>query len=219
MISILVHGPDFACSENLTKVFEAWSDVQLISLNDTDWRQYDPGLIVTDETREQALEIVNQSDLVMLGDATAFKTLYAIAPRYWRRWARNLPMCAFFGDTAYFKEHEHYDSLCLDLNIEPVFLLPNLIPLASIPVIPLHHPMPVMRANRGENVNIMHSPGRNGKAAQKGTEVIEQVLARFEAYEFNYTRIMHKTLAECLQLKSQPISNKLSPHTRATVTP
>ena len=121
MISILVHGPDFACSENLTRAFALWGDVQLISLVDTDWRQYDPGLIITDETREQALEIVNRSSLVILGDATAFKTLYAIAPRQWRKWARGLPMCAFFGATAYFKEHDHYDQLCQDLNIGPVF--------------------------------------------------------------------------------------------------
>jgi len=203
MISILVHGPDFACSENLTRAFALWDDVQLISFADTDWRQYDPGLIVTDDTREQALEIVNNSSLVLLGDATAFKTLYAIAPRRWRVWARNLPLVAFFGDTAYFRKPEYYDQLCQDLQISPVFLLPNLIPLASVPVVPLHHPMPVMKSNHGDGVVIMHSPGRDGKAQQKGTAAIEQVLARFMDYEFTYTRIMYKTLAECLKLKSQ----------------
>lgn len=204
MISILVHGPDFACSENLTRAFDAWGDTQLISLTDTDWRQYDPGLIVTDETRERALEIVNESELVLLGDATAFKTLYAIAPRQWREWARGLPMVGFFGDSAYFKDSERYDLLCTDLQIEPVFLLPNLIPLASIPVIPLHHPMPVMPSMRGATVTIMHSPGRDGKAEQKGTEAIERVLHKLkEDYRFDYLRIMYKTLVECLQLKAQ----------------
>ena len=91
MISILVHGPDFACSENLTRVFDAWGDVQLISLNDTDWREYDPGTIITDENKLALRQSVEESDLVILGDATSFKALIAIAPDNWQAWAGALP--------------------------------------------------------------------------------------------------------------------------------
>lgn len=205
MINILVHGPDFACSENLTRVFDAWGDVQLISLNDTDWREYDPGTIITAENTTELRQSVEESSLVLLGDATAFKALRAIAPKRWKPWARKLNLAAFFGDSAYFNKPEYFDQLCQDLNIGTVFLLPNLVPLATIPVVPLHHPMPVMPQNRHPDLTIMHSPGRPGKAGQKGTGAIEAVLQRIasDGFEFRYERIMYTPLVECLRLKAQ----------------
>ena len=203
-IAILVYGPDFACSENLTQVFKAWGDVQLISLTPSDWRGYNPGLLATTpEAIKTAQQIMSRVDLIILGDATAVNTLSVVSPdTNWLHWAANKQIMAYFGDSAYFKHSRFYDGLMLDLGAR-LFLLPNLIPLSEIDAIPLHHPMPVRSATKAERLTIMHAPGRDGKAGQKGTEQIEIVIERLkEDFDFDYERLMGLTITDCLRKKA-----------------
>jgi hypothetical protein len=204
-IAILVHGPDFACSENLTKAFALWGETRLISIHPSDWRDYDPGLLVhDDETLEEARAIVEIADLIVLGDATSFYTLARVSPRrQWLKWANRKNLSVFFGDSAYFKYPRYFDGLCMEAGIFQAFFLPNLIPFTSLKAIPLHHPMPVMVSDKAEKLTVMHAPGRDGKAAQKGTVEIEEVVAELqEEMDFDYRRLMYLTLEECLRIKA-----------------
>lgn len=204
--AILVHGPDFACSENLTKAFALWGETTLISIYPSDWRDYDPGLLVhDDETLAEAREVVDEADLLFLGDATSLWTLARISQETdWFRWARGKPLMAFFGDSAYYKHPLYFDGLCWQLNIKRPFLLPNLIPFCAFDAIPLHHPMPLYESEKAETLTVMHAPGRDGKAAQKGTAQIETVIKGLQenGAEFDYRRLMYLTLEECLAVKA-----------------
>lgn len=205
MISILVHGPDFASSENLTRAFALWDDVQLISIHPSDWREYDEGLLVDNSNIEQAHDILNESDMLFLGDATSTLALAKVSPDVnWLDWARSKNIIAYFGDSAYFKHPQFYDGLCEELDIRRLFLLPNLMPLTKIEAVPLHHPMYVEETAKAEVLTIAHAPGRDGKAGQKGTDVIEPVINELQdIYEFEYVRIMYLTIEECLYVKGR----------------
>jgi len=203
-IVVLVYGPDFASSENLKEVFKAWGNVDLISYAPSDWRNYDNGLLAnTPASIERAKAIMANSDLIVLGDATSVLALSIVSPnKRWLSWARSRRIMAFFGDTAYHKYFSFYDGIVADLNAR-LFLLPNLIDRATIPAIPLHHPMVVEAAPKSERLSIAHAPGRELKAQQKGTEVIEMVIARLqEEFDFDYRRLMMLPIKECLELKA-----------------
>ena len=205
-IAILVHGPDFACSENLTKAFALWGETQLVSIHPSDWRDYDPGLLIDSaEALDEARAFVESADLIFLGDATAFYTLSKVSPdRKWMRWADRKNVTVFFGDSAYFKHSAFFDGLCMAIGNHRPFFLPNLMPLTALKGIPLHHPMPLMPSEKAEMLTVMHAPGRDGKAAQKGTAAIEEVIGELheEGLEFDYQRLMHLTLEECLKIKA-----------------
>jgi len=204
--AILVHGPDFACSENLTRAFALWGDTHLISLKDTDWRNYDPGLVISDDTLDEAWRLADEADLLVLGDATSFHCLAKIGSVNWLSWARQKRIIAFFGDTQYYQHPEYYDGLLLEIGVSRLFLLPNLINLTGLDAVPLHHPMPVIDYEKTEGVrSIIHSPGRDGKLLAKGTREVEGIInmLRDEGYEFDYQRLMHLPLCECLAIKGQ----------------
>lgn len=203
-ISILVYGPDFACSENLTQAFSRWGNTQLISIAPSDWRQYDAGILANNhEAIIDAKMVMAETDLIVLGDSTAVNTLAVVSPvKNWIAWASGKQVMAYFGDSAYFRNSRFYDGIMTELRAR-LFLLPNLIPLAGIEAIPLHHPMPVRNAPKAERLTIMHAPGRDGKAAQKGTEVIELEIERLkEVFDFDYKRLTMLTIQECLLIKS-----------------
>lgn len=205
MIVILVYGPDFAASENLTKAFALMDETQLISLHPTDWRKYDEGLLISPQTIDRAGELVTKADLIFLGDSLAFETLATVSPEVdWVKFARSKRTVGYFGDSFYFYKSRYYDGLCEATEMQPLFLLPNLIPLANIDAIPLHHPMEMMNAAKPERVTIMHAPGTPKKSRQKGTEAIERVVCLLEQdYEFDYQRLMNLTAAECKEVKAQ----------------
>jgi glycosyltransferase involved in cell wall biosynthesis len=59
-----------------------------------------------------------------------------------------------------------------------------------------------MEREKAEGLMVMHAPGRDGKAVAKGTPEIERVIAGLqEEIDFDYLRLMHLTLAECLEVK------------------
>lgn len=204
MISIIVYGPDFACSENLTKVLSKWGKVQLICVNHSDWRNYDEGLVYNEDTRDEIHSILDSSHVLFLGGATSIHCLAKIAPSVnWLNWAKSKTVMAYFGDSAYFKSPRFYDGICTALGVNTLFLLPNLMPLSGINAVPLHHPMPVKWVDKDENLTIVHAPGRDGKAMQKGTETIEIAITELkDEYNFEYKRLMYLTIEECLNVKN-----------------
>jgi len=203
MISILVHGPDFASSENLTKALSLWGTTQLICINKSDWREYDEGLVYSEETKDEIHDVLDRSHTLFLGDATSVHSLAKISPSSnWISWASTKRVIPYFGDSAYFKHPQFYNGLVNALGAKTLFLLPNLIPLNKNAV-PLHHPMPVQWVDKNEDLTIVHAPGRDGKAAQKGTETIEIAITELENdFEFEYKRLMHLTIDECLNVKN-----------------
>jgi hypothetical protein len=202
-IAILVHGPDFACSENLTRAFSLWGETRLVSLRESDWRGYDPGLVASEATMPEVRAVVDAADVLVLGDATALWALGRVSPvADWVKWARTKKVVAFFGDSAYHNHHQFYDGLCVEVGVRRLFLLPNLVPLTALDAVPLHHPMPAAEHRKAERLTVMHAPGRDGKAVAKGTAEIERAVERLqEELDFDYQRLMHLTLAECLAVK------------------
>ncbi len=200
-VVVLVHGPDFACSENLTLAFGA----RLVSLTaGPDWLDLDPGILLTDEdVVDEARALVDEADLVVLGDALAFHCLARLGGRRWLAWAKRLPLVAFFGDSFYYAHPAFYDGLVEAARVRCLFLLPNLVPLTDLDAVPLHHPMPVMRHEKTDETSIMHAPGRDGKAVVKGTRAIEEVLRwlKKDGYSFEYQKLMYLPLDECLAVK------------------
>ena len=204
MIAIVVHGPDFASSENLTRVFKKWGDVNLICINPSDWRRYDEGLLYDEHTEDKIHSVLDQSDIIFLGDATSLLCLAKTCPALdWVNWCKSKTTIAYFGDSAYFKNPRFYDGLCEAMGVKRLFLLPNLMPLTSLSAVPLHHPMPVRWVDKDENLSVAHAPGRDGKALQKGTEIIEIIVAELQGnYEFDYKRLQYLTIKECLEIKN-----------------
>ena len=202
--AVLVHSPEFACSENLVRAFAAWGEAYLISVQPGDWREYDAGLVIDNpQALEQARDIAAAADLLVIGDAISFDCLGQIGGSNWIRWAYDRRVIAFFGDTAYWRFPRYYEGLCNAIGLRRIFLLPDLMPLAGMPAVPLHHPQRLLEGEKAEKLTIIHSPGRDGKAVKKGTPAIEEVIAKLqEAYEFDYKRLMYLPLAECLRVKA-----------------
>lgn len=203
MISILVHGPDFASSENLTRALSLWDTTQLICINKSDWREYDEGLVYSEKTKEKIHDVLDRSHTLFLGDATSIHCLAQISPATnWVKWASTKRVIPYFGDSAYFKHPQFYNGLINALGAKVLFLLPNLLPLNK-KAIPLHHPMHVRWVDKNKNLTVVHAPGRDGKADQKGTELIEIAITELENdFEFDYKRLMHLTIEECLNVKN-----------------
>jgi len=174
-------------------------------LRTSDWREYDEGILADEDNMDLVHHVLDQSSMIVLGDATSVYALAKVCPDInWLQWARSKDIIAYFGDSAYFKHPWFYDGLCAEMNVNRLFLLPNLMPLTKLDAIPLHHPMDVGETEKAETLTIAHAPGRDGKAGQKGTEIVERVINKLnKEYAFDYLRIMYMTIKECLYVKGQ----------------
>jgi len=202
--AILVYGPDFASSETLVPAFNLLGESRLISFAPSDWRDYDNGLLLDGPAAiTEAQAWAAAADLIVLGDSMAAYTLGVVSPDLnWIHWARGKQTIAFFGDSIYHKHPAFFDGIVADINAR-LFLLPNLMPRSRLAPIPLHHPQPVFETTKEKELTIIHAPGRELKAQQKGTKEIEAVISELQETHdnFNYERIMMQPLAECLKRK------------------
>jgi hypothetical protein len=205
-IAVCVYGPEFACTENLLKAFAKWGEVRLFSTLPSDWRGYDTGLLLNSkEARQEAKEYCNEADLIWLGDSISVVCLGQIGGPEWIKWAKciNAKIAGLWGDSTYFLYPNYIDGISTYLGLT-TFVLPDLRPKSNIRAIPLHHPQIMLPGEKTPEISIMHSPCRDGKAVQKGTPAIEEIIVKLQADEelsFSYKRLTYLTFDECIALK------------------
>lgn len=209
-------------SHIIQKAFSLWEETHLISLR-RDWRDFDPGIILTDENVGKCRTLVEKSRFVFIVAIPGFTTLSRICPKRkeFSRWARGLRIIPFINGTRYtekylyedeetgeilcVRQNEEYNRLMDEMGIKTRFAPPDLFHLVPKDTILLFPPIVYpKKPKKPRKILIAHSPGTKDKRIQKGTRHIEKTIAALQKkFDFNYQTIMgRRKHKECLALKA-----------------
>lgn len=207
-ITILVHNPDFAASQDLQAAFSLWGQSELVSFQRGRAEAARPAGHLIDDERETCIGLVADCDMLVFGDVSSFTTLYALFDDHVsRRCILNgikRKVC-FAGDTGYMKEPRKHNALFDDYGIT-AFVMPNLIHRARDNAIPFHYPVPDVLLPKRERIFITSSPQQPNRGNVKNTGKIENTLRRVmqdTSWQCDYQRIMDMAQGEAVEIRAQ----------------
>lgn len=200
MITILAYNPAFGAAYNLRQAFSLWEETRLITLADNQFLPGEDDIILTSETANYCRSLISESKFTMIADAAGLSRSLELLQPIKANWV------AYWGDTQYWQNPGFYNDLAESLGIKVVFAMMDIMPKAPKKAIPLCHPvLDTGTSGKVDQLTIAHSPRTENKRHLKGTDKIEQVIARLylDCPDLRYISILGLQWRDCLTVKSQ----------------
>lgn len=207
MIAVLAVDPSFGGAQNVKAALSALDDTVLLCTHLDKWRKRPAETIdhhVTKETAKKCAGIVRQAQFIFLIGGSALTVLGKL-PGY-AEWTKGMRLAAWVTDSYYRANARACIIAFTHLGCEVMFAQPDDTYLKSVPAdaVPLFHPISLaVQGEKPDVLTVMHSPGTIHKRKQKGTDVIERVVARLAGkYTFQYRCLIRLPHDECLRQKA-----------------